>query len=197
MPVLSSRRSLLALPVALTVASCASPPPSLYTLAIVPGIAQPGGARIVVLRQVSLARYLERPQIVRSSENYRLDVLSNDWWGEPLGPMIGRVLAEDLTQRLPGTTIFSESGAISPHADATVEINILRMGLDASGALAFTAQAAVEASGSRHPPVTRTVNTTIPAAMSPTAVEVRAISIAIGRLADAIADMLRGIGAGP
>lgn len=194
MPALS-RRLLLAMPAALAVASCASPPPSLYTLATVPGSAERGGPRIVVLRQVSLARYLERPQIVRSSENYRLDVLSNDWWGEPLGPMIGRVLAEDLTQRLPGTTIFGESGAISPHADATVEVNILRMDLDASGALVFTAQAAVEPSGSRHPPVTRTVNTTIPAATSPTSVEVRAISIAIGQLADAVAGMLRGTGA--
>ena len=189
-----SRRPLLFLPVALALASCASTPPSLYTLATVPGTAERGGPKIVVLRQVSLARYLERPQIVRSSENYRLDVLSNDWWGEPLGPMIGRVLAEDLTQRLPGTTIFSENGAIAPQANATVEVNILRMDLDASGALAFTAQAAVELSGSRRPPAARTVNTTIPAATSPTAVEVRAISIAIGHLADAIAGMLRGAG---
>jgi len=190
-----SRRTLLTLPAALMLESCASPPPSLYTLAAVPGTDERGGPRIVVLRQVSLARYLERPQIVRSSENYRLDVLSNDWWGEPLGPMIGRVLAEDLTQRLPGTTIFSENGAIAPQANATVEVNILRMDLDASGALAFTAQAAVEPSNSRRRPVTRTVNTTIPAATSPTSVEVRAISVAIGRLADAIAEMLRGVGA--
>ena len=44
--------------------------------------------------QIGLARYLERSQIVRSSENYRLDVMSNDWWGEPLGgdaePRAGR-----------------------------------------------------------------------------------------------------------
>ena len=187
-----SRRTLLTLPAVLALGSCASPPPSLYTLAAVPGTAERGGPRIVVLRQVSLARYLERPQIVRSSENFRLDVLSNDWWGEPLGPMIGRILAEDLTQRLPGTAIFSENGAISPQANATVAVNILRMDLNASGALAFTAQAAVESSGSRRPPITRTVDTTIRAAASPTAAEVRAISIAIGGLADAIAEMLRG-----
>ena len=41
-----------------------------------------------MLRQIGLARYLERSQIVRSSENYRLDVMANDWWGEPLGAML-------------------------------------------------------------------------------------------------------------
>ena len=30
-----------------------------------------------------------------SSENYRLDVMSNDWWGEPLGAMLSRVLTEE------------------------------------------------------------------------------------------------------
>ena len=31
-------------------------------------------AKVVVLREIGLARYLERSQIVRSSENYQLDV---------------------------------------------------------------------------------------------------------------------------
>jgi uncharacterized lipoprotein YmbA len=43
---------------------------------------------------------------VRSSEDFRLDVSGNDWWGEPLDAMMGRVLTQELTQRLPGSTVF-------------------------------------------------------------------------------------------
>ena len=60
-----------------------------------------GGPKVIVLQQIGLARYLERSQIVRSSENYRLDVMPNDWWGEPLGAMLSRVLIDELSQRLP------------------------------------------------------------------------------------------------
>ncbi len=50
------------------VASCASPDPKLYAIATVPGVPQGGGPRVIVLRTVGIARYLERPQIVISSE---------------------------------------------------------------------------------------------------------------------------------
>jgi uncharacterized lipoprotein YmbA len=144
-----------------------------------------------VLHQVALARYLERPEIVRSSENYRLDVLANEVWGEPLGPMISRVLATNLTQRLPGSTFFSINGAITTPTDASVEINIQRMDADAAGALAFAAQAAVEFTNSRHPPATRSMTQSVPLASPATSDEMRAMSIAIGQLADMVAAMLR------
>ena len=93
--------------------SCASPNPSLYTLAVVPGPTHPGAPRRIELREIALAHYLERSQIVRSSEDYRLDVLGNDWWGEPLDSMLSRVLVQELSQRLPGSTVFAENGAIT------------------------------------------------------------------------------------
>jgi uncharacterized lipoprotein YmbA len=187
-----TRRKLLLSLAGLAAASgCASPNPNLYTLAPVPGAAVPGGPATVVLHQVAIARYLERPEIVRSSENYRLDVLANDAWGEPLAQMIGRVLADDLSQRLPGTTVLNINGAITAREDATVEVNVQRMDRDAAGALAFVAQASVERAQSSGSTVTRTLRTSIPIASSATAEEVRAMSIALGQLADTIADMLR------
>jgi len=185
-----ARRVMLLAPAA-AVVSCRSPNPALFTLAPVPGVARPGGPRVVLLHQIALARYLERPEIVRSSENYRLDVLANEIWGEPLGPMFGRVLAEDLAQRLPGTTVLSSNGAISAPEDATVEVNLQRMDVDATGALAFAAQAAVEFTKAHAPPVTRTISTSVPVAGPNTAEMVRAMSIATGRLADMVAEVLR------
>jgi hypothetical protein len=76
--------------------ACSSPNPVLYTIAPVQGPVQPGGPKVIVVQQISTAHYLERSPIVRSSENYRLDVMSNDWWGEPLASMLSRVLTEEL-----------------------------------------------------------------------------------------------------
>ena len=173
-------------------AACSSPNPDLYTLSPLPGTPVPGGPATVLLHQVFIARYLERPEIVRSSENFRLDVMANDAWGEPMAPMISRVLADDLSQRLPGTTILNINGAITAKEEATVEVNVQRMDRDAAGALAFVAQASVERAQSSKGAVTRTNRTSVPIASAATGDEVRAMSIALGRLADEIADMLRG-----
>jgi len=186
-----ARRTLGLLAAALPAAflgACTSPNPALYTLAPVTGPAVPGAPRVVKLRAIGLARYLERPQIVRSSEDYRLDVMSNDWWGEPLGALMARTLIAELTQRLPGSTIYLESGAISVNADATVEVNIQRMDLDAAGQLVLAAQIAV--AGLR--PATRSVRFEIAPPNSSTSGFAAAASTAVGQLADAIAGMLAG-----
>ena len=140
----------LALPVA-----CSSPDPTLYTLAPVPGTPRPGAPHIVVLRQISLARYLERPQIVRSSAAYQLEMERNDWWGEPLGAMLGRVLVEELSQRLPGSVVLSELGAIGNKPDATVEINVLRLDAERDGTVVLRAQVGVTRAASAQAPAAR------------------------------------------
>jgi len=154
-------------------AACSSPNPVLYTIAPVPGTPQTGGPKVVALQQISTARYLERSQIVRSSENYRLDVMSNDWWGEPLGAMLSRVLIEELGQRLPQSTVIGESGALTASPDATVELNLQRLDEDAAGNLILQAQASISFKGHG----------------APTG-EVTAISTAVGQLADGLASML-------
>ena len=72
-------------------ARCTSPQVDLYTLAAVPGTAPHISARSVELRRVGLAGYLDRPEIVRSAADYRLQLSEQERWGEPLGGMIGRV----------------------------------------------------------------------------------------------------------
>jgi hypothetical protein len=172
-------------------AGCASPSPALYTIATVQGPAQGRGPKVVVVRQIALARFLDRQQIVRSSENYRLEVLSNDWWGEPLGAMLSRVLVEELDQRLPGSAVYSESGAVSVSPDASVELNIQRLDADAAGNVVLAAQAAVVFERRRNAPVTRSFRIVVPQPSSDVSGEVAAISAAVGQLADGLATMLR------
>lgn len=192
---LAPRRGLLAaLAATAALSACTSPNPVLYTLAPIPGTPEPGGPSTVVLHRVSIARYLQRPEIVRSSEGFRLDVLANQEWGEPLAQMISRILIEDLSQRLPKTTLFSSTGAITAPEDASIEVDILRMDKDAAGSLAFSAQAAVSFAKSHRAPELRTLRTTVPIASPMTAYEVQAMSVALSQLADTIAEMLRAGG---
>ena len=175
-----------ALLAATSLAACSSPSPALYTLEVQPGPVRRGGPKVVEIRNVGLARYLERSQIVRSSDNFRLDVLPNDWWGEPLDAMIGRTLARALTQRLPGATVFLENGAISTPADATVQVNIQRLDRDATGVVRLTGQYAVV----RKTPDTKSIAIQVPSPGATPAELVRAMSEAVGQLADQIAATL-------
>nr|WP_246654285.1 PqiC family protein [Azospirillum formosense] len=186
-------------------AACSSPTPNLYTIAPVPSVpaanatvsrasaAGVAGPKVVLLRQVGIARYLERPQIVRSSENYRLEVMENDWWGEPLGEMLGRVLADELRQRLSRSVVVSEAGTVSANPDATIEVDVQRLDEDASGTLVLQAQASVTGR-KRAEPTLRSFRIAVPPPKPGVAGQVAAISTAVGQLADGLASML---GAGP
>jgi hypothetical protein len=173
------------------IAACSSPSPVLYAIAPVQGPVQPGGPKVIVLQQIATAHYLERSQIVRSSENYRLDVMSNDWWGEPLSAMLSRVLTEELGQRLPQSTVIGETGAVSASPDATVELNVQRLDEDASGSVVLQAQASVSFKG-RPAPVLRSFRFVVPPPTPDIHGEVTAISGAFGQLADGVASMLVG-----
>jgi uncharacterized lipoprotein YmbA len=180
---------LAAFAVAAALAGCSSPSPVLYTIAPVQGRALSGAPKVIALQQISTARYLERSQIVASSENYRLDVRENDWWGEPLAAMLSRVLVEELGQRLPQSTVIGESGAVTASPDATVELNVQRLDEDAAGNLILQAQASVDFRG-RGAPVLRSFRLTVPPPAPGIPGEVTAISTAVGQLADGLASML-------
>lgn len=179
-----SRRAMVVL--ALLPAACSSPNPALYVLAPEPGAVRSGAPRTIQVRAISLARYLERSQIVRSSEGYRMDVLANEWWGEPLDTMMGRILVLELSQRLPGSTVYADSGAISAPPDATVEINVERFDLDRNGSVLLAAQVAVDG----RPNVVRAVSLIQRPADGTTQGLVGAMSAVTAQLADVIAGML-------
>jgi uncharacterized protein len=185
------RKRLPGLTLAAVLTACSSPNPVLYTVAPAQGPVHAGGPRVIALQQISMPRYLERSQIVRSSENYQLDVMSNDWWGEPLGAMLGRILVDELGQRLPQSTVVSESGAVTVSPDATIELNIQRLDEDASGNLLLQAQASVDFKGQRAP-VLRSFRFVVTPPEAGIRGEVSSISTAVGQLADGLASMLAG-----
>jgi uncharacterized lipoprotein YmbA len=142
-----------------------------------------------VIERVVIAKYLDRSQIVQSSEDYRVDLKSNDWWGETLGTMLRRVLQQELSQRLPQSSVLSETGAVSATADATIDIDFNRLDEDKSGSVVLQAQASVSFKNSKAP-MLRSFSFTVPSTAPGVTGEVPAISIAVARLADGLVSML-------
>lgn len=177
-------------------AGCRSPQPDLYTLAAVPGDTRRGAPQTISLRDISLAQYLDRQSIVRSATDYRLAVASNDWWGEPLAGMVTRVTAENLSQRLPGSSVVQSGGAITVTAPVVVEVNLQRLGVTTPGTLTLGAQVAVNHRDGRRGAPARAVALTVPVQGDSTQAFVAAASIALGQMADIIAAMLTGARAG-
>jgi uncharacterized lipoprotein YmbA len=176
----------LALP---ALAGCGtSPSPVLYTLAGQPGPVLQTRKISVELRRVGLAGYLDRPEIVRGTVDYRLQVSDGDRWGEPLGRMLDRILAEDLVQRLPGAAVFAESGAISTRPDTVLEIDIQRLDADPGGVMVVLAQIAVRPEGK--PATAQTVRLTTPISGVGSQAHAAAMSVVVGQLADRIATIL-------
>ena len=178
----------LALP--LLGAACGSPDPVYYTIVTRPGASLPTGPKIVMVKDVGLASYLDRREIVRSSESYTLDIRANSWWGEPLGGLINRVVVVELSQRLPGSTVYAESGAITADYNASVGINVQRLDADKANNLILVAQVAVEFNRPRRL-AAKTFTITRPMATPDTPGLVAAISDALGELSDGIATLLQ------
>jgi uncharacterized lipoprotein YmbA len=182
------RRRILGLLLVAGLSACASPDPTYYTLAPVPGPVLAGGPPTIEVRRPGLAAYLDRTDIVRRSDDYRLAIASGEQWGEPLDNLIGRVLAENLTDRLPGSTVFSDD-AVSPH-EALVNLDIGRFDADAKGTVTLLAQVAVQRAPNQRQ-ATRSVRLTAQTQSPSTSDMVAAMSQLLGQLADAIAAMLR------
>ena len=194
MPINRRRLVRLALPALALPAlagACSSPEPVLYTIPVKPGSVLTGGPKIVQLRDIGLASYLDRREIVRSSEDYKLGLSGNQWWGESLGTMLSRVIVVGLSERLPASTVYSEGGAISADPNAVVAVNIQRLDVDQSGSLQLLAQAAIEFNRPKRS-AARTFRILKPVATKDVPGQVAAITDAVAELTDGLAALLQG-----
>jgi hypothetical protein len=184
------RRSFACLVLPALATACSSPEPGLYTLEMRPGPQFPKSPAVVQVRDIGLARYLDRKEIVRSSAGYKLGLAGNDWWGESLGGMLSRVIVLGLSQRLPSSRVYAEGGAISADPNAMLAVNIQRLEPDASGAnVELLAQAAVEFNRPRRA-ANRNFQIVKPLGARTVAGQVAATSDAVGELTDGLAALL-------
>jgi len=171
----------------LFVSGCSSPDPMFFTLGVVPGATVTGAPGSIEVRRPGLAGYLDRSDIVLKNDAYTLKVNSQERWGEPLGDMIGRVLAQDLAQRLPGSSVFDQSGAITADPDARVELDILNFDVVGSGDMVLNATYAIEQGITHRPIAARHVSLSAAPAGAGARDLVAAMSMLLGDLAGQIA----------
>ena len=147
----SRRRILSALALLPIMSGCQDSPPSrFYTLAARPA-AGPATkvSRAIIVQRVEVAKYLDRPQIVRYGSAYELSFSEFNRWGEGLGDMTTRVLVEDLAERLPDSHVYAAAGPLTlSNADATLEVNIVKFEPDAAGMIVLAAQWVIHRKGS-------------------------------------------------
>lgn len=182
------RRHLL---LGLVVAGCASPDPVLYRLTPVPGPERRGAPALIELRQLGLPGYLDRPQLIRAAAESRLEVVGGARWGEPLGDLAGRILAEDLMQRLPGSSVFTETGTLRGEPGLTIEVEVQRFESGPDPVVHLLAQVALRTPGRRNSRA-QVVRLEVPVSGAGTGGIVAAMSAALGQLADAIAGLAAG-----
>jgi uncharacterized lipoprotein YmbA len=168
-----------------------SPNTAYYALAAVSGTIRPASLGTIEVRRPGVAGYLDRAEILSQWNGHRLQLAQNECWGEPIAAMIGRVLAEDLTDRLRGTVVFSAASDLSIPASTVVELAIGKFDLDQDGAVHLNALTLVRGSGQQ---ATRAIALQARPVTSETGAVVAAMSGLLGQLADEIATILMARG---
>ncbi|HTZ70906.1 MAG TPA: PqiC family protein [Acetobacteraceae bacterium] len=173
-------------------AACTSPEPTYYTLQPVPGTPQATRPLLIEVVRPGLAGYLDRSDIVLKQSDYHLALTSGARWGEPLADMIGRVLAQDLRQRLPGSSVFSGDGAIAADPELRVELNVDRFDANADGTVTASGALAIERGRAHRPLTAHTISFEAPASGADPAALAGTLSRLLGQIADqAAADIAR------
>jgi uncharacterized protein len=188
------KNSLLPVLALLTLAGCASSPPTRY-FALDP--APPAtaadqtnaSAAPVKVDAVHIPPALDRDSIVRGESDNQLQISSQDRWAGDLGEMIRRVLTQDLAQRLPSGMVIAPESPAPPTARGLV-VDILtfqpqggEVVLDADWTLLQGTQSNVVAR--------RSVHLTVSAPPSAQG-EAESMSTLLGQLADGIAAQIGG-----
>ena len=170
-------------------ASCASPEPTYYRLTEVAGapVRSAAAKGPILVRQVMLAGYLDRAEIVRSQGD-RLLISPSEQWGEPLGDVVNRVLTSDLAKRMSGRTVV-QGGRLDVDADTVVEVDMRRFDAEPE-TVTLAAEIAIQEGHPRRLKATKSIAVREPIANASTGAVVDAMSQALGKAADQIAELV-------
>ena len=176
----------------LLAAGCsASKEPTYFTLASSPATSRGGAPALIELRRPAVAGHLDRADVVRRVKDYKLDISTNDRWAEPLGDMVGRVLAQDLASRLGESQLFVENGAISSLPDVIVAVNVQTFERGADDDVVLVAQVVLDVPRTRQPVRAKRFELRNKSGGGSTQELVASMSTLLGQLADGVAEMLR------
>jgi len=187
----------LSLGVVLFFCGCGSSPnTTYYALAAVSGTIRQASLGTVEVRRPGIAGYLDRTEILGPWDGQRLQLSQGAGWAEPISAMVGRVLAENLESRLPGTVVFAASSDLSLQANTVIELVIRKFDLGSDGNVHLNVLWSVRGGGQT---TTRTSSLQATPSAADTGPTVTAMGSLLGKLADEIAGALlsRGSPAAP
>jgi uncharacterized lipoprotein YmbA len=183
---------LLAALLILTLAGCASSPPTrFFTLDAVPpggAVRQSGRPAPVKVDAVHVPPALDRSSMVRGASGNRLEISSEDRWAGDLGETIRRVLTQDLASRLPAGAVVAPDAPAPPGARGLI-VDILTFQPRGAGEVVLDADWTLLEGTQSHPVLSRSVHLSAPAAASAQG-EAAAMSRLLGELADDMAARL-------
>jgi uncharacterized protein len=181
-----TRRLILAGPMFL--AACRADPTQYYTLVSRPGTVIDRKLPIVAVRTVRIAKFLDRPQIVRHKTDIEFTFNDLDEWAEGLDDMTTRVLIDDLAQRLPNTQFAITDGALAPPTGTLLAVELSRFDPDPDGTAVLEARWTIRR-GDRTDQI-RSEHITAPASPDDIDATVAALSDCLAQLADRLAAAL-------
>ncbi|MGH8202926.1 MAG: PqiC family protein [Steroidobacteraceae bacterium] len=177
----------------LTLAGCASSPPTRY-FALDPAppaapAANQAAGEPVKIDAVHLPPALDRDSMVRGESDNQLQISSQDRWAGDLGEMVRRVLTQDLAQRLPSAMVIAPQSPAPPSARGLV-VDILTFQPQA-GEVELDADWTLLQGTQSNPVLRRSARLSAPAASSAQG-QAQAMSTLLGQLADGIAAQIGG-----
>lgn len=125
-------RRLIALTGSLILAACSTGGRSFYVLTA-DGPAPSGGGRGIGVGPVSIAEYIDRPNIVVAESEHQLGIAENHRWAGDLASSITRVTATNLGRRLKTGNVRSYPWRGDEGIDSQVTIDIRQLHAGADG----------------------------------------------------------------
>jgi uncharacterized lipoprotein YmbA len=175
---------------AIGMALCAcgsSPNTAYYSLAATSGTVRQASLGTIEVRRPGIAGYLDRTEILAQWDGQRLQLTQGAGWAEPITAMIGRVLAEDIGNRLPGTVVFNSASELSIQSSTVVEVLLRKFDLASDGHVYLNALWLIRSAGQT---TTHSATLKIKPTTTETAPTIAAMSALLGQLADKITTTL-------
>ena len=164
-----------------------------YTLAVrdaSTAAAARGRAPSVVVGPVTIPAYLDRNEVAVRVSPTEIRYTPTERWAEPLAANFTTVLAEDLAAALGSDRVVPQSAAAGVTPDFSVEVVVVRFEAASDGSAQLTARWALR-DRDRKIIVVRQTQHARQAATATTEGGVKALSAALGDLADEIAAAIR------
>jgi uncharacterized lipoprotein YmbA len=166
-----------------------------YTLAVrdastAPAAAAPRRTPSVVVGPVTVPAYLDRNEVAVRVSPTEIRYTPTERWAEPLAANFTRVLAEDLSAALGSDHVVPQAAAVGLTPDYSVEVVVVRFEASTDGGAQLTARWAIR-DHDRKIIVARQTQHARQATAATTEGGVKALSAALGDLADEIAAALR------